>query len=161
MYPSSEQAVVDGTRRYIKKAGTVLVFTKFQRGAINGTLDANLTECIALGKTQNIQLIVTNVDGRTLKPDEREELDGYDLSMLKDAEDLHMSLKAKEAKIIEEKDDARRSKKWEMYGELEDSLEEISIKIEVAAAKVSQTIVEIKCRGFEREVKDKLRKLDR
>lgn len=155
------RAVVDGTKRYIRKAGTVFVFTKFERGAINETLDANLMECISLGKMHDIRLIVTNVDGRKLKADERDELDADDLSMLEEAEALHAKLQAAEAKLLEERNNAKRSKDWALFGELDDQLEQLPIKIEVAAAKVAQTVVEINCKGFSNEVKDKLRKLAR
>lgn len=155
------QAVVDGTKRYIKKAGTVLVFTKFERGAINETLDANLTECIALGKTHNIRLIVTNVDGRKLKPDEREELDQEDLLKLEEAEALLNKLETAATKMKEEGQKAMRTNQWALFGELHGKIEQTTLKIAVAAARVDQAIVQIKCRGFAKEVKDKLRKLDR
>ena len=137
------QMVVQGTKHYLQKAGTVLVFTKFERGAINETLDANLLQCIGLGKTHDIRLIVTNIDGRKLKDEERGELDFADLAQLEEPEAVLKKLQMELAKVTEERDDAKRQRRWELFGELDDRLDQMPIKVEVAAAKVKQVRISV------------------
>ena len=155
------QSVVDATREYVKKAGIVLVFTKFERGAINEMLDSNLTECIALGKTHGIHLIVTNIDGRKVTDAEREELRDTDRAQLEEAEGLVRKLREEKKFLKQGSATARKNKDLEEWQEFEDRLSEIPIKIAIAEANVEQAMVEIKCRMMASQVKNKLRKLDK
>ena len=156
----NDQSMVQATKRYIKKAGTVLVFTKFDRGATSDVLDAHLTECIGLGKLNDVRLIVTNIDGKKIKEDKYDDLNWEDRNRLAEARNLTRQLKETEAKIHIDKLEARKERDWDRLDLLETQLDELPQKIAFAEAKEEQVAVDIKCReDFEKQVKGKLQKL--
>lgn len=77
-------AVVRNTMRYLKVAGTILIFLTYKRIDQNSPLDQLLRECIALGKMDNIRLVITSID--EMKPLDADDLDPEASALLKSAE---------------------------------------------------------------------------
>lgn len=157
----SNQSVVDATSKYIRKAGTVLVFESFKRIAESETLDANLRNCIRLGKRDNTHLIVTMIDGQKMKPEDRDELSEADRRRLKAAEDVVEHLKEQGKSIKQNKSIALEAGDYEQLRKLERDIEDLPVKIAMAEARVNQVIIEIRTRDVANELRGKLRKLDR
>ena len=163
----SNQAVVDATSNYLRKAGTVLVFESFKRIADSETLDANLRECIRLGKIHDTHLVVTMIDnGQTIKAEDRVELAEEDRERLESAEQVVLKLKTeekdlKQAKVATLNESISTSAGYEELRKLESALEKMPIKVALAEAKVGQVAIEIRTREVANELKGKLRKLER
>ena len=155
----SNHSVVDTTTNYIKGAGTILVFEKFQRITNSETLDKNLRECIRLGRMHATHLIVTMIDnGQTIKPADRVELSPEDREKLKAAEQVVSSLKSEE-KVIKHGTEA--AKDVEEMKKLSKALENKAVELAGAEARVAQVAIELKTREVANGLKGKFRRLDR
>ncbi|KAK3719647.1 hypothetical protein LTR37_004184 [Vermiconidia calcicola] len=163
----SNQAVVDATTNQLRRSGTILVFASIKRIAENDSLDANLRECIRLGKMRDTFLIVTMIDNlQEMKDEDRADLSEDDRYALEKAEQTVSELMVRERTLKQNKAAAFKKSiatpvEFEELKKLEEDLDEMPQLIARAEASVKQVTIEIRTAEVAEELKGKFRKLER
>ena len=153
----TNQSVVQATKSYLKRAGTVLVFAHPSRIVSDPNLEANLRECIGQVKMHNTYLIVTTIDQKsTFKDAEKSSLLPEDLELLTAAEN--------HVKDVKEELEARKTEKESCttFAELktvDKVLRELELQDTAASKGIKQVCVEIRNRMIRRDLKSKFRDL--
>lgn len=146
-------AVVRNTTRYLKNAGTILIFLTYRRIDQNSPLDQLLRECMALGKTNQIRLVVTLID--EMNPLDSEDLDAEERACLERAETKHKRVLSD----IKETEAAKKQAKGidsDRFVEMDSRLEKLQLLKVKAAAAVKQTTIEIRCRDMQNTLKGRI-----
>ncbi|KAK4580321.1 hypothetical protein LTR86_000524 [Recurvomyces mirabilis] len=150
--------VVESTRKYISNAGAIYVFATHKRIESDAVLDAQLRECVGLGKSGDVVLVVTHIDSHPIYAEaERDDLPASDLSLLKKAELKLRNLQAEDKQLQREKKKASGSRK----SEINDRLDTLQEDLASAKARVRQVCIEIRCRQIKTEMSSRLQRLER
>ena len=153
----TDRSIVQASKSYLKRAGTILVFAHPSRIVQNPELEANLRECIGLGKIANIRLLVTAIDQKSLfKDSEKAKLSPDDQGALREAEESVQKIKADVKAVAKEKVIA---KDIDQFRALDERLQSLELEEILAGRRVKQTSVEIRNRMIERDMRGKLRDL--
>ncbi|EMC91006.1 hypothetical protein BAUCODRAFT_161054 [Baudoinia panamericana UAMH 10762] len=153
----TNRSVVEATRSYLRRAGTIMVFAQPSRIVQNPDLDANLRECISLGKMEKSFLIVTMIDQKSsLKEAEKQALPVTDKEMLLAAEQKVQKIKQD---IVDASQEKNSTKDFQQYRAIDKRLRDLEIEEITAHKKVKQVVIEIRNRNIKRELKDKFRQL--
>lgn len=162
----TDQNIVDLTKKYLKDAGTVLVFNTVSRieSAATNDVDNMLRECISLhaGEQRNIVMVVTGIDVKDPITDiKRLGLLPEDRVLLEKAERTLEHLKSERRTLEEPYKKAKAVKDYATSGPLGERMEELKLSIAFAAAKVKQVTIEIRNRETVETLKGKLRVLSK
>ncbi|KAK4631113.1 hypothetical protein CLAFUW4_03353, partial [Fulvia fulva] len=154
-------AVVENTKRYLRLAGTIMIFLHYKRVKANTVLYEMLQECVALGKMHNIKLIITHIDEmKPLSVDEREDYETAELKSL-------VELEARQKKVDKEIKDTKHAKqkakkaKDSRYPEFVDRLEELEVEKARAKAAVTQASIMIRCERIGKGVADSIKDIEK
>ncbi|KAK5172650.1 uncharacterized protein LTR77_002770 [Saxophila tyrrhenica] len=139
------QTVVGATKNYLKIAGHVIVVEEFSRVNTKQTLNANLKEALQRVEPHNICLVITGIDklgdmGET----EREELADDDKEQIKQAEEA--------VELLNTQVSAAQSTAELLH---------LQQKMALAENKVTQAVIAVRTRAAARELRDRLRKIER
>jgi len=150
-------SIVQATRSYLKRAGTILVFSHPARIVQNPELDANLRECIVLGKMHDTYLIVTSIDQKSMFNEaEKGKLPFEERKLLQEAEQHIARAKAQSKMLEKEKEECQDITRFKA---LDQQIKELEVQEVLAVNGVKQVCVEIRNHMILREVKGKLRDL--
>ncbi|KAK4550571.1 hypothetical protein LTR36_000150 [Oleoguttula mirabilis] len=154
----TNMSVVDNTLRYLKRAGTVLVFSGHKRIEKDPLIDSHLRQAIQMGKLHNTVLVVTMIDTKEVYNDTtKEELPEAEKALLEQAERRLADLKAEETKLIGK----RRSATDKDFRAIQARLEDLEGERALAGNAVKQVSVQIRCREIKEKMKGRLKKLDK
>lgn len=151
-------AVVQNTMRYLKVAGTVLIFLTYKRIDNNSPLDQLLRECISLGKMHNIRLVVTTID--EMKPLDADDLDAEGSARLKTAE-VNLQRTLSEIRETEAAKKQAKGVNSVIFEQMDGRLETLQLAKVQAAAAVKQVNISIRCREMRKNLRGRIQAIDK
>ncbi|SMY21615.1 unnamed protein product [Zymoseptoria tritici ST99CH_1A5] len=153
--------VAGNTTRYLKQAGTILIFLSYKRIQQNSPLDHLIRVCISLGKMYNIRLVITMIDD--MKPhteDEKDDLEVDEKARLDKAE-AALRLLVIEIKENEVAKRAARGRDNNKFAQLDDELAKLAIRKKQAEVSQRQTSTDIRCRALHRSLVSRIKNIEK